>query len=87
LVEAGKHLRFYARHARVPGQSLIVPLDRLLADHWATLLSPPRASQPRLAGCADRAAARCACVRVVGQRRADSAHRAGTDRGHRPSDH
>jgi len=40
LVEAGKHLRFYARHARVPGQALIVPLDRLLADHWATLLSP-----------------------------------------------
>lgn len=40
LVEAGKHLRFYTRHARVPGQSLIVPLDRLLADHWATLLSP-----------------------------------------------
>jgi len=40
LVEAGKHLRFYTRHARVPGQSLIVPLDRLVADHWATLLSP-----------------------------------------------
>jgi hypothetical protein len=40
LVEAGKHLRFYGRHARVPGQALIVPLDRLLAEHWATLLSP-----------------------------------------------
>jgi len=40
LLEAGKHLRFYTRHARVPGQALIVPLDRLLADHWATLLSP-----------------------------------------------
>ncbi|HZT65155.1 MAG TPA: hypothetical protein VFA11_05135 [Acidimicrobiales bacterium] len=40
LVEAGKHLRFYARHARVPGQALLVPLDRLLAEHWATLLSP-----------------------------------------------
>lgn len=40
LVEAGKHLRFYARHARVPGQALIVPLDRLLAENWATLLSP-----------------------------------------------
>jgi hypothetical protein len=40
LVEAGKHLRFYARHSRIPGQALIVPVDRLLADHWATLLSP-----------------------------------------------
>lgn len=40
LIEAGKHLRFYARHARVPGQSLLVPLDRLLSDHWATLMSP-----------------------------------------------
>jgi len=40
LVEAGKHLRFYARHARVPGQSLLVALDQLVADHWATLLSP-----------------------------------------------
>jgi len=40
LIEAGKHLRFYARNARVPGQALLVPLDRLVADHWATLLSP-----------------------------------------------
>jgi len=40
LVEAGKHLRFYARHSRTPGQAMIVPLDRLLAEHWATLLSP-----------------------------------------------
>lgn len=40
LIEAGKHLRFYARHSRVPGQALLVPLDRLLAEHWATLLSP-----------------------------------------------
>jgi hypothetical protein len=40
LIEAGKHLRFYARHTRVPGQSLLVPLDRLLSEHWATLLSP-----------------------------------------------
>lgn len=40
LLEAGRHLTFYARNARVPGQSLLVPLDRLLADHWATLLSP-----------------------------------------------
>jgi hypothetical protein len=40
LIEAGKHLRFYARHARVPGQALLIPLDRLVADHWATLLSP-----------------------------------------------
>jgi hypothetical protein len=40
LVEVGKHLRFYARHARVPGQSLLVALDQLVADHWATLLSP-----------------------------------------------
>jgi hypothetical protein len=40
LIEAGKHLRFYSRHARVPGQSLLIPLDRLIADHWATLLSP-----------------------------------------------
>jgi hypothetical protein len=40
LIEAGKHLRFYARHARVPGQSLLVPLDRLVSEHWATLLSP-----------------------------------------------
>jgi hypothetical protein len=24
----------------VPGQALLVPLDRLLAEHWATLLSP-----------------------------------------------
>jgi hypothetical protein len=40
LVEAGKHLRFYARHSRTPGQALIVPLDRLLSEHWATLLSP-----------------------------------------------
>jgi hypothetical protein len=40
LVEAGKHLRFYARNARVPGQALLIPLDQLVADHWATLLSP-----------------------------------------------
>jgi hypothetical protein len=40
LIEAGRHLRFYARHARTPGQSLFVPLDALLAEHWATLLSP-----------------------------------------------
>lgn len=40
LVEAGKHLRFYARHSRTTGQALIVALDRLLADHWATSLSP-----------------------------------------------
>lgn len=40
LVEAGKHLRFYARSSRVPGQALLIPLDRLVADHWATLLSP-----------------------------------------------
>lgn len=40
LIEAGKHLRFYARNARVPGQALLIPLDRLVADHWATLLSP-----------------------------------------------
>jgi hypothetical protein len=40
LIEAGKHLRFYARHTRVPGQSLLVPLDRVLSEHWATLLSP-----------------------------------------------
>jgi hypothetical protein len=40
LVEAGRHLRFYARNARVPGQALLLPLDRLVADHWATLLSP-----------------------------------------------
>jgi hypothetical protein len=40
LVEAGKHLRFYARHARVPGQALVVPLDRLVSEHWATLQSP-----------------------------------------------
>lgn len=40
LIEAGKHLRFYTRHARVPGQSLLVALDRLVAEHWATLLSP-----------------------------------------------
>jgi len=40
LIEAGKHLRFYARHTRVAGQSLLVPLDRLISEHWATLLSP-----------------------------------------------
>lgn len=40
LVEAGRHLRFYARNARVPGQALLLPLDRLVADHWAALLSP-----------------------------------------------
>jgi hypothetical protein len=40
LMEAGRHLRFYARNARVPGQALLLPLDRLVADHWATLLSP-----------------------------------------------
>lgn len=40
LIEAGKHLRFYTRHTRVPGQALLVALDELLADHWATLLSP-----------------------------------------------
>jgi hypothetical protein len=40
LVEAGRHLRFYGRHARVPGQALLVPLDRLVTEHWATLLSP-----------------------------------------------
>jgi hypothetical protein len=40
LIEAGKHLRFYARHTRVAGQALLVPLDRLLSEHWATLLSP-----------------------------------------------
>jgi hypothetical protein len=40
LIEAGKHLRFYSRQARVPGQSLLVPLDRFISEHWATLLSP-----------------------------------------------
>ncbi len=40
LVEAGRHLRFYARNARVPGQSLLTALDQLVAGHWATLLSP-----------------------------------------------
>ncbi len=40
LIEAGKHLRFYAQHARMPGQALLLPLDRLVAEHWATLLSP-----------------------------------------------
>jgi hypothetical protein len=40
LIEAGKHLRFYTRHTRVPGQALLIPLDRLVAEHWATLLSP-----------------------------------------------
>jgi hypothetical protein len=40
LIEAGKHLRFYARYTRVTGQSLLVPLDRLLSEHWAMLLSP-----------------------------------------------
>lgn len=40
LIEAGRHLRFYARQARVPGQALLVPLDRLVSEHWATLLSP-----------------------------------------------
>lgn len=40
LTEVGRHLRFYTRHARMPGQSLIVPLDRLVGEHWATLLSP-----------------------------------------------
>lgn len=40
LVEAGKHLRFYAKHSRIPGQALIVALDRLVAEHWVTLQSP-----------------------------------------------
>jgi hypothetical protein len=40
LIEAGKYLRIYANSFRVPGQSLIVPVDTLLNDHWATLLSP-----------------------------------------------
>src|SRR5262249_25552647 len=40
LIEAGKHLRFYSRQARVPGQALLIPLDRLVIEHWATLLSP-----------------------------------------------
>jgi hypothetical protein len=40
LLEAGKHLRFYARHSRTPGQALILPVDQLLSDLWATLLSP-----------------------------------------------
>ena len=40
LMEAGRHLTFFARNARLPGQALLVPLDRLVADHWATLLSP-----------------------------------------------
>lgn len=44
LVEAGRHLGFYAKHSRTAGQALLVPLDRLLAEHWATLLSPLEAS-------------------------------------------
>ncbi len=40
LVEAGKHLRFYARHSRTPGQALTLSVDQLLSEHWATLLSP-----------------------------------------------
>lgn len=40
LVEAGRHLRFYAKHARAPGQALVVPLERMLMEHWASLLSP-----------------------------------------------
>jgi hypothetical protein len=40
LIEAGRHLRFYTRRSRMPGQSLITPLDQLVSDHWATLQSP-----------------------------------------------
>lgn len=40
LIEAGKYLRIYAHSFRAPGQSLIIPVDTLLNDHWATLLSP-----------------------------------------------
>jgi hypothetical protein len=39
LVRLGQHLLFLRRHARVPGQQLIVSLTTLLANHWATALS------------------------------------------------
>lgn len=39
LVRFGKHLRFLADHARVPGQQLVLVLTKLLAEHWVTELS------------------------------------------------
>lgn len=36
LVRLGMHFQFLARHARMPGQQLIVPLDELLQQHWVT---------------------------------------------------
>jgi hypothetical protein len=40
LVRLGQHLLFLARHARVPGQQLVIALTDLLASHWATSQSP-----------------------------------------------
>lgn len=39
LVRFGKHLRFLAEHARMPGQQLVVVATDLLASHWVTGLS------------------------------------------------
>lgn len=36
LIQLGRHLQFLDRHAREPGQQLILPLTDLLASHWAT---------------------------------------------------
>jgi hypothetical protein len=36
LVRLGQHLLFLGRHARVPGQQLIVSLTELMRAHWAT---------------------------------------------------
>ena len=87
LVEAGKHLRFYAaplpdswpsddRAARpVVGRALgHAPLS-------------PRAGQPRSTRCADRAGDGGPRVRGIGGDRADRTDRARAHRGHRPSNH
>lgn len=36
LVRLGMHFQFIARHARMPGQQVIIALDDLVRDHWVT---------------------------------------------------
>lgn len=36
LVRLGQHLQFVARHAAEPGQQLIIPLARFVAEYWVT---------------------------------------------------
>ena len=86
LMEAGRHLTFFARNARVPGQALLLPLDRLVADHWATLLSPFEQANLAALDAQISPGGRAASVRRVGGSGGCLADRARADRRGRPGD-